>query len=643
MKRTFTLLLSIALMLGMVACASSAKSWQEQYDLGMRYLEDGEYEEAILAFGAAIEIDSSRPEAYMGRAEAYIALGEPEKALKDYKKARRAAQNSNDDYEDLLQELEDAIDALEEQIEADPETGSDQSGSNTPVAGKDERGEGTVTDAYAIRFTTPYDYETCCHIPQINLENGLATKINAKIHDELYPYAEARSHSIAYTWGTKGDYLSVLVERNFIEWEWMEFHVYTISRKTGETVSTEDLLTAYGLTREGYDSMAYAMLEKMVEGMLRNQTELSDEERELYQSIREKTLSDENIRQTVPFIGENGNLCMVALLYSPAGAERYYGIYDLTAGERMDLLSCDGDHDSLEAGTGRVAVIDAESSQFSSGNSTFCGHIPRILLENDLAEQINQEIYDDLAAALEGQMDRIAYIWGVKGDYLSVVVAKDHIDWDWTDYYVYTISVKTGKTISDGELLAAYGLERQGYEAKAYAMLEKMVDELAPILENGDDLQKEVYKSVRENTLSDENIQQTIPFIGENGNLCMVAKKYSPAGAGFYYGIYDLTAVERLDTPSCDGNHGTHTLAEATRLAAQWYNDNVGGYESGYFMANEGESYLDNGKCYVAVRFVDTSPDYTGEAQTLFALVYVDMNTGEMWDVDRNTSRGYLW
>lgn len=115
MKRVLCLLLAAALLLGTSACSNTKKDWQEQYDLGMRYLEDGDYEEAILAFSAAIEIDSSRPEAYMGRAEAYIAVNEPEKALKDYKKAQKLAKNEDD--EDLTDELEDLIEELEEIIE----------------------------------------------------------------------------------------------------------------------------------------------------------------------------------------------------------------------------------------------------------------------------------------------------------------------------------------------------------------------------------------------------------------------------------------------------------------------------------------------------------------------------------------------
>lgn len=66
-------------------------SWQEQYDLGLRYLSEGNYEEAIIAFTAAIEIDPKRAPAYAGRGNAYVLSGETEENLTaaqaDYEKA----------------------------------------------------------------------------------------------------------------------------------------------------------------------------------------------------------------------------------------------------------------------------------------------------------------------------------------------------------------------------------------------------------------------------------------------------------------------------------------------------------------------------------------------------------------------------
>ncbi|MCI9169341.1 MAG: tetratricopeptide repeat protein [Lawsonibacter sp.] len=96
--RRVSILLLVAVMLlpgcGKQTAAADVEqtpSWQEQYDLGIRYLSEGNYEEAIIAFTAAIEIDPKRAEAYVGRGDAYVLSGETEDNLTaaqaDYEKA----------------------------------------------------------------------------------------------------------------------------------------------------------------------------------------------------------------------------------------------------------------------------------------------------------------------------------------------------------------------------------------------------------------------------------------------------------------------------------------------------------------------------------------------------------------------------
>lgn len=101
MRRFLTVLLALTLTLSLVACDSKG-SWQEQYDLGVRYLSDGNYEEAIIAFTAAIEIDPKRAEAFLGRGSAYIGAGETAENLAaaqaDYEKALELDDTSAEAY-----------------------------------------------------------------------------------------------------------------------------------------------------------------------------------------------------------------------------------------------------------------------------------------------------------------------------------------------------------------------------------------------------------------------------------------------------------------------------------------------------------------------------------------------------------------
>lgn len=86
MKKSAKVILIICSVILIIICffylfqIKKVPTWQEQYDLGVRYLTEGNYQEAIIAFVAAIEIDAKRPEAYLKAAEAYEATGDSEAA-----------------------------------------------------------------------------------------------------------------------------------------------------------------------------------------------------------------------------------------------------------------------------------------------------------------------------------------------------------------------------------------------------------------------------------------------------------------------------------------------------------------------------------------------------------------------------------
>lgn len=72
MKKILSTIFVLMSLFGLVACGQKATTWQEQYDLGVRYLSEGNYEEAIIAFTAAIEIDPKNKDAFIIRGDSYI-------------------------------------------------------------------------------------------------------------------------------------------------------------------------------------------------------------------------------------------------------------------------------------------------------------------------------------------------------------------------------------------------------------------------------------------------------------------------------------------------------------------------------------------------------------------------------------------
>ena len=139
--------------------ATAIATWQEQYDLGMQYLEDGGYEQAIVAFTAAIEIDPKQAVVYVGRAQAYIESGETEEnlsaALTDYESALALDDMNPDiylgiadvyirqgDYEKAKEILNQALEKLGENEAISEKLNELENGNITDLNGKTRRRRG---------------------------------------------------------------------------------------------------------------------------------------------------------------------------------------------------------------------------------------------------------------------------------------------------------------------------------------------------------------------------------------------------------------------------------------------------------------------------------------------------------------------
>ena len=72
-----TWLIFIFMLAALAGCGKSAADrWQEQYDLGAQYLLEENYEQAIVAFAAAIEIEPKEIQAYTGLVQGYQQTGD---------------------------------------------------------------------------------------------------------------------------------------------------------------------------------------------------------------------------------------------------------------------------------------------------------------------------------------------------------------------------------------------------------------------------------------------------------------------------------------------------------------------------------------------------------------------------------------
>ena len=79
------LVLLLAVITGITTFGGSERKLQEQLELGAKYLEEMDYEQALVAFNAALEIEPKNVDAYLGIVEVYIRTNEFELALETAK------------------------------------------------------------------------------------------------------------------------------------------------------------------------------------------------------------------------------------------------------------------------------------------------------------------------------------------------------------------------------------------------------------------------------------------------------------------------------------------------------------------------------------------------------------------------------
>lgn len=80
-----TIVLLLAVIIGISTFGGRERKLQEQLDLGTRYLEEMNYEEAVVAFNAALKIEPKSVDAYLGIVEVYIRTNEFDLALETAK------------------------------------------------------------------------------------------------------------------------------------------------------------------------------------------------------------------------------------------------------------------------------------------------------------------------------------------------------------------------------------------------------------------------------------------------------------------------------------------------------------------------------------------------------------------------------
>ncbi len=203
-------------------------------------------------------------------------------------------------------------------------------------------------------------------------------------------------------------------------------------------------------------------------------------------------------------------------------------------------------------------VLDAYSVDLDSTKNgqlkLYTYRIPMVNLDSTEIAALNQRIYDlwypDIVNARTEIREYgypiltdLRYNWNVQKGILCLHIHAGLYTDPPESEFVYNVLLDSARPATSAEVLAAYGMDEGVYpelvrQALGSAFLDFSYD-------NPDrDYLGDYYLDFFRQTLSDENLSNTVPFIHENGRLYILGQYFYPVGGGSIACVIDLENFE---------------------------------------------------------------------------------------------------
>lgn len=185
------------------------------------------------------------------------------------------------------------------------------------------------------------NYKISYHIPKINISSPDADRINSLIDKTLMSTAAAELEcmdfgaslfvcNIGYRCHINGDILSLFVYQLSDTGNHF-FDAYNINIVTGVEVNPTELLNTVGISSDQFIQNAKSILGRNYDSDIPE-----DMKDEFYHTQYANTVSDSNVNLNMPmYLNEKGELCFVGAVYSLAGADYYYHVFNLADGSEI--------------------------------------------------------------------------------------------------------------------------------------------------------------------------------------------------------------------------------------------------------------------------------------------------------------------
>lgn len=186
--------------------------------------------------------------------------------------------------------------------------------------------DGPVTLQLEYRFEHgQYGFTADYRVPKLNITGPDVDHVNQKLHDTLYENAVAciasieesgwaQQREISCSYKIRDDILSLFIHTHESETAMEQYFIYNLSLSEGKLLNRADILDAFGLNQEKYQSRVQNAIEAYKD----------NREWKLDASLVDQALAEDNIDAALLYIGESGQLEVIVKIFVPAGAGYQY-------------------------------------------------------------------------------------------------------------------------------------------------------------------------------------------------------------------------------------------------------------------------------------------------------------------------------
>ena len=206
-------------------------------------------------------------------------------------------------------------------------------------------GELTAEDGFYELYTNPNNGRTyCVHIPRLVLNGDWQLPLNEQIHSHhmrllsTETYGEQIAVDSFWALGQTERYASIISTFCPQEYDHTFHSLFHLDKATGSEASDEEILAAFGYTRQDFRDEIYRTL---AENFEKNNPWLSQQ---AYNDAMTLQLSDANLGICRPFIDPEGRLCATNFAYGYSSDGQWYNCLCLQTGEPAIFNTTGCDH-----------------------------------------------------------------------------------------------------------------------------------------------------------------------------------------------------------------------------------------------------------------------------------------------------------